>query len=78
MIIRRITWGNILTIVGVAISVVYATGSVMARMDTAFSESKEALSLARSNSMKIIVIETKIEEGFKRLEELILYNREKE
>ena len=71
MIDRKITFGNIATIFVLLINIVWSASIITNKTKTNADDVELALKMARSNELKIAIIETKIEQGFDSIEKLI-------
>lgn len=68
---NKISWGSIITIVAVLGGIILTAGGTSEKMINVQKTADTALERAFDNENRIYVIETKIEEGFKRIEEKI-------
>ena len=79
---KQISMGNVLTIVGLAASMVWTASQVFARFESiesvansAYENTMENEEDVQSMQVKLAAIETKIDEGFKGIERLIKKNK---
>ena len=79
MIDKKISIGSIITIITLAVTVVYTHGANTAKMDTIKTEQVKAIKRVKVNENNIVdlkigvaKIETKLDDRFNRLEELLM------
>lgn len=68
---KKISLGNLLTIFAIVGSFIYSASIMTIQTENAHNTAIEALNKANNNTIRIAVIETKIDEGFKNIEKLI-------
>ena len=68
---RKVSLGNIITIFVIIVNIIWSASLVTTSTKNAEIDSNMALNLAQDNRIRIAIIETKIEEGFKNIEKLI-------
>ena len=68
---KKFSFGNLITILVIVANVIWSASVITNKTKINSDGSELALKMARSNEIKIAVIETKIEQGFKRLEQKI-------
>lgn len=68
---KKFSFGNLITIMVIVANVIWSASVMTNKTKINSDDSGLALKMARSNEIKIAVIETKIEQGFKRLEQKI-------
>ena len=71
MIDKKISLGSIISLIAIICSFIYSATIITNKTKTNSDDVELALKLARSNEIKIAIIETKIEEGFDNIEKLI-------
>ena len=71
MIDKKISIGNIVTIFVILVNIIWSASLITTKTKNAEIDSTMALNLAQENRIKIAIIETKIEQGFKHIEKLI-------
>ena len=71
MIDKKISVGNIVTIFVILVNIIWSASLITTKTKNAEIDSNMALNLAQDNRIRIAIIETKIEEGFKNIEKLI-------
>ena len=68
---KKFSFGNLITILVIVANVIWSASVITNKTKINSDDSELALKMARSNEIKIAVIETKIDQGFKRLEQKI-------
>ena len=68
---KKFSLGNVITILVIVANVIWSASVITNKTKINSDDSELALKMARSNEIKIAVIETKIDQGFKRLEQKI-------
>ena len=68
---KKFSFGNLITILVIVANVIWSASVITNKTKINYDGSELALKMARSNEIKIAVIETKIEQGFRRLEQKI-------
>ena len=68
---KKFSFGNLITIMVIVANVIWSASVMTNKTKINSDDSELALRMARSNEIKIAVIETKIDQGFKRLEQKI-------
>ncbi len=68
---KKFSLGNMITILVIVANVIWSASVITNKTKINSDDSELALKMARSNEIKIAVIETKIDQGFKRLEQKI-------
>ena len=68
---KKFSLGNMITILVIVANVIWSASVITNKKKINSDDSELALKMARSNEIKIAVIETKIDQGFKRLEQKI-------
>ena len=68
---KKFSFGNLITILVIVANVIWSASVITNKTKINSDGSELALKMARINEIKIAVIETKIEQGFKRLEQKI-------
>ena len=71
MIDKKISIGNIITIFAILVNIIWNASLITNKAENTELDSCMALKLAQENRIKIAIIETKIEQGFKHIEKLI-------
>ena len=71
MIDKKISIGNIITIFTILVNIIWNASLITNKAENTELDSSMALKLAQENRIKIAIIETKIEQGFKHIEKLI-------
>ena len=71
MIDKKISIGNIITIFAILVNIIWNASLITNKAENTELDSSMALKLAQENRIKIAIIETKIEQGFKHIEKLI-------
>ena len=71
MIDRKFTLGSIVTILVLLVNIIWSASILTNKTKINADDAELALKIARSNEIKIAIIETKIEEGFDNIETLI-------
>ena len=71
MIDKKISLGSIITIVVILANIVWSMSVITNKTKNNAEDINLALKIARSNEIKIAIIQTKIEEGFENIEKLI-------
>ena len=68
---KKISLGNISTIIIILVNVIWSASVITNKTKINADDVELALKIARSNEIKIAIIETKISEGFSNIETLI-------
>ena len=68
---KKFSLGNMITILVIVANVIWSASVITNKTKINSDDSELALKMARSNEIKIAEIETKIDQGFKRLEQKI-------
>ena len=68
---KNVSTGNWITITIVLVNIIFMVGVMSKDVLNAQESANTALDMAYSNDKKIAVIETKIEQGFENIEQLI-------
>ena len=68
---KKFSLGNMITILVIVANVIWSASVITNKTKINSDDSELALKMARSNEIKIAVIETKIDQGFRRLEQKI-------
>ena len=68
---KKFSFGNLITILVIVANVIWSASVITNKTKINSDGSELALKMARINEIKIAVIETKIEQGFRRLEQKI-------
>ena len=71
MIDKKISVGNIVTIFVILVNIIWSASLITTKTKNAEIDSDMALKLAQDNRIRIAIIETKIDEGFRHLEKII-------
>ena len=71
MIDKKFTFGNIATICVLLVNIIWSASIITNKTKTNAEDVELALRIARSNEIKIAIIETKIDQGFSNIEKLI-------
>ena len=71
MIDKKVSLGNIITIFAILVNIIWNASLITNKAENSELDSSMALKLAQENRIKIAIIETKIEQGFKHIEKLI-------
>ena len=71
MIDKKVSLGNIITIFAILVNIIWNASLITNKAENTELDSSMALKLAQENRIKIAIIETKIEQGFKHIEKLI-------
>ena len=71
MIDRKFTLGSIISILVLMVNIIWSASILTNKTKINANDVELALKISRSNEIKIAIIETKIEEGFKNIEKLI-------
>tara|TARA_R100000152_G_C6777399_1_gene207237 strand:+ start:1444 stop:1671 length:228 start_codon:yes stop_codon:yes gene_type:complete len=71
MIDRKFTLGSIISIIVLMVNIVWSASILTNKTKTNADDVELALKIARSNEIKIAIIETKISQGFDKIETLI-------
>ena len=71
MIDKKFTLGSIVTILVLLVNIIWSASILTNKTKINADDAELALKIARSNEIKIAIIETKIEEGFDNIETLI-------
>jgi hypothetical protein len=69
--VKNVSTGNWITITIVLVNIIFMVGVMSKDVLNAQESANTALDMAYSNDKKIAVIETKIEQGFENIEQLI-------
>ena len=68
---KKISIGNIITILAIVGSFVWSASLLISDTKYALKSSDTALKTSNENRIRIVVVETKIDEGFQNIEKLI-------
>ncbi|QDP52043.1 MAG: hypothetical protein Unbinned2514contig1001_33 [Prokaryotic dsDNA virus sp.] len=71
MIDKKISLGSIITMIVILANLVWSMSVITNKTKNNAEDIDLALKIARSNEIKIAIIQTKIEEGFDNIEKLI-------